>query len=99
MNINTITHVNNVWTIEGGKHGDYLVDQFVNYFLNNFKISKNSKHGKDSEELLKHLRKNQNTYIATGHIYVFINCLIETPMFDAQTKTKLTRKSENFGIK
>lgn len=32
-----------------------------------------------------------------GHLWVFINCLIENPTFDSQTKENMTLKPKSFG--
>ena len=34
-----------------------------------------------------------------GHLWVFINCLIENPTFDSQTKENMTLKARSFGSK
>ena len=32
-----------------------------------------------------------------GHLWVFINCLVENPAFDSQTKENMTLKAKSFG--
>ncbi len=32
-----------------------------------------------------------------GHLWVFVNCLIENPTFDSQTKENMTLKAKAFG--
>ena len=32
-----------------------------------------------------------------SHLWIFVNCLVENPAFDSQTKETLTTKSKNFG--
>lgn len=34
-----------------------------------------------------------------NHLWVFINCLIENPSFDSQTKENMTLKEKSFGSK
>ena len=34
-----------------------------------------------------------------NHLWVFINCLIENPAFDSQTKENMTLKEKSFGSK
>ena len=34
-----------------------------------------------------------------GHLWIFVNCLIENPAFDSQTKETLTLKPSLFGSK
>ena len=32
-----------------------------------------------------------------GHLWVFVNCLVENPTFDSQTKENMTLKAKSFG--
>lgn len=34
-----------------------------------------------------------------NHMWVFVNCLIENPTFDSQTKETMTLQSKSFGSK
>lgn len=34
-----------------------------------------------------------------NHVWVFVNCLIENPTFDSQTKENMTLQAKNFGSK
>ena len=34
-----------------------------------------------------------------SHLWVFVNCLIENPTFDSQTKENMTLKAKSFGSK
>ena len=34
-----------------------------------------------------------------GHLWVFVNCLVENPTFDSQTKENMTLKARSFGSK
>ncbi len=33
------------------------------------------------------------------HVWVFVNCLIENPTFDSQTKENMTKQAKGFGSK
>lgn len=69
---------------QGGTHVNYVVDQVVSKLLETAK--KKNKGGMDLKSL--HIK---------GHLWVFINCLIENPSFDSQTKENMTLKSRSFG--
>ncbi len=32
-----------------------------------------------------------------GHLWIFVNCLVENPTFDSQTKENMTLKAKSFG--
>ena len=34
-----------------------------------------------------------------NHLWVFVNCLIENPTFDSQTKENMTLRAKDFGSK
>ena len=34
-----------------------------------------------------------------NHLWVFVNCLIENPTFDSQTKENMTKQAKSFGSK
>ena len=34
-----------------------------------------------------------------NHLWLFVNCLIENPTFDSQTKENMTLQQKNFGSK
>ncbi len=80
-----VSFVNGICTSKGGTHVNYILDQVTE------RIS----------ELVK--KKNKDIKINTNqikqNIWVFINCLIENPSFNSQTKETLTTKIENFGSK
>ena len=49
-------------------------------------------------------KKNKNSQQVTpfqikNHMWVFVNCLIENPTFDSQTKENMTLQAKNFGSK
>lgn len=69
---------------QGGTHVNYVVDQVVSKLLESAK--KKNKGGMDLKPF--HIK---------GHLWVFINCLIENPTFDSQTKENMTLKVKSFG--
>ena len=76
--------VNSIATIRGGTHVNHVADQVV-------------------KELVAHVKKKQKTTLkpfqVKNHLWVFVNCLIENPAFDSQTKCTLTSKPSTFGSK
>jgi len=78
-----VSHVNNIWTIKGGQHCNYVADQLVNKIVQ-FCQRKNKK------ITIKPIH-------AKNHIFLFVNCLIENPAFTSQTKEYLSLKQSKFG--
>ena len=62
----------------------YIVDQVVAKLLEAAK--KKNKGGMDLKPM--HVK---------SHLWVFVNCLIENPSFDSQTKENMTLKAKSFG--
>ena len=62
----------------------YVVDQLVAKLLEAAK--KRNKGGMDLKPF--HIK---------NHLWVFVNCLIENPTFDSQTKENMTLKAKSFG--
>jgi len=83
-----ISFVNSICTSKGGQHCQFIADQIAKDLTNNSKIKKAAKGGK---EIKAAQIKNQ--------LCVFVNCLIENPAFDSQTKENLTTRSKAFGSK
>jgi len=79
-----VSFANSINTIKGGTHVTHVTDQLVETIQKVVK-SKN-RGGVDIKPA--HVR---------NHIWVFINCLIENPAFDSQTKETLTTKQSKFG--
>lgn len=67
-----VSFVNGVCTSKGGTHVNYLVDQIVD------KV----------QEKIKKREKDLTIkpFQIKAHIWIFVNCLIENPTFDTQTK-------------
>ncbi|KAH9501320.1 DNA topoisomerase 2-beta [Dermatophagoides farinae] len=79
-----ISFVNSIATTRGGKHVDHVSDQIVN------KVT----------EVIK--KKNKvgiavKPFQIRNHLWVFVNCLIENPTFDSQTKETMTLQVKSFG--
>ncbi|PWA01549.1 hypothetical protein BB558_002380 [Smittium angustum] len=80
-----VSFVNSVNTVKGGTHVNYITDQITAKIIANIKKkSKNS---------------NVRPYQVKGHIWIFVNTLVENPAFDSQTKETLTLRSSSFGSK
>jgi DNA topoisomerase-2 len=78
-----VSFVNSISTCRGGTHVNVVADQLINPVMD--------KMGKVKGGLAvkpQHVR---------GYLMVFVNCLIENPAFDSQTKETLTSKKERFG--
>ena len=78
-----VSFVNAISTSKGGKHVDYVTDKIVKAILD--KIEKKEKNLTIKPQHVKQ------------HLWIFVNCLIENPVFDSQTKETLTSKKEDFG--
>ena len=78
-----VSFVNAISTSKGGKHVDYVTDKIVKAILE--KIAKKEKNLTIKPQHVKQ------------HLWIFVNCLIENPIFDSQTKETLTSKKEDFG--
>jgi len=80
-----ISFVNSIATTSGGPHVNHIADQIC-------------------ESLLKTLTKKKKGHTLKAnhirnHIFVFINCLIDNPAFNSQTKELMTTKVSTFGSK
>ncbi|KAJ1550979.1 DNA topoisomerase 2, partial [Nowakowskiella sp. JEL0078] len=81
-----VSFVNGIWTMKGGTHVSYIVDQIVG------KVLDAAKKKQKSNETVS-LRPN----IVKQNLIVFINCKIENPRFDSQTKETMTLAVSKFG--
>ena len=77
-----VSFVNGIYTSKGGKHVDYVINQIVKKITNYIKIKKNI-------DVKPASIKEQ--------LMIFINCTIENPTFDSQTKDYLNSAISNFG--
>jgi DNA topoisomerase II len=80
-----VSFVNSIATTRGGSHVNHAADQLAQLFLDH--LAK------------KHKGLKLKPFQVKGHIWVFVNCLIENPAFDSQTKETLTLKPSAFGSK
>ncbi|CAN8067785.1 unnamed protein product [Agarophyton chilense] len=83
--LSQVSFVNSIWTMKGGTHVTHVADQIVSKVAEH--ISKKNKGLKVKPFQIK------------SHLSLFINCLIENPAFDSQTKETLTTKPSKFGSK
>uniref|UniRef100_A0A8C2YC25 DNA topoisomerase 2 n=1 Tax=Coturnix japonica TaxID=93934 RepID=A0A8C2YC25_COTJA len=81
-----ISFVNSIATTKGGRHVDYVVDQVVGKLIE--VVKKKNKAG-----------VSVKPFQVKNHIWVFVNCLIENPSFDSQTKENMTLQPKSFGSK
>ncbi|KAI5191735.1 DNA topoisomerase II [Nematocida sp. AWRm77] len=78
-----VSFVNRISTPRGGTHVGLVTDQIVAAVVEQAKK-------KEKGLIIKPLQVKAN-------IFLFLNCLIENPAFDSQTKETLTLKSTSFG--
>jgi len=77
-----VSFVNSICTTKGGQHANLVADKVV------AKLAAVIKRKNKGEEVKGHLIKQ--------HLSVYVNCLIENPTFDSQTKEQLTTRSSAF---
>lgn len=80
-----VSFVNSISTSKGGTHVNYIADQIASKLIDS--IQKKNK----AAPVKPFQIKNQ--------MWLFINCLIENPSFDSQTKENMTLKVSAFGSK
>ncbi|TPX65567.1 hypothetical protein SpCBS45565_g05063 [Spizellomyces sp. 'palustris'] len=78
-----VSFVNSICTSKGGTHVNAVADQIAQ------KLNEIIKKKNKGLPLKPHQIKS--------HMWLFINCLIENPSFDSQTKENMTLKSTKFG--
>ncbi len=81
-----VSFVNSINTYKGGTHVDHVANQIVNALVEAVK-----KKSKDMASIKPFQVKN--------HLSLFINCLVENPTFDSQTKENMTLRASAFGSK
>jgi DNA topoisomerase-2 len=79
-----ISFVNGISTMKGGGHVNYIADQVATSLA--AAVKKKNKGGVE-------VKANQ----IKNHLCVFVNCLVENPAFDSQTKEFLTTRPKAFG--
>jgi DNA topoisomerase II len=80
-----VSFVNSICTTKGGTHVNYITDQIVERIQE--KLAKKDKN------------LNVKPFQIKGHLWIFVNALVENPAFDSQTKETLTLKQSLFGSK
>ena len=77
-----VSFVNGIYTSKGGKHVEYIVNQIV-------------------KKLTTYIKEKKQIDVKPASIkeqlMIFVNCTIENPAFDSQTKDYLTNAVSNFG--
>lgn len=81
-----VSFVNSICTSKGGTHVTYVADQVVGSLLE--AVKKKDKKGVPLKP-----------FQAKNHLWVFVNCLVENPSFDSQTKENMTLRTSAFGSK
>ena len=81
-----VSFVNSIATTSGGTHVNFVADQIVTKLMDI--VKKKNKGG---------VKLNNNQI--RNHIFLFVNCQIENPAFNSQTKEQLTTKHSQFGSK
>lgn len=79
-----VSFVNGIYTSKGGKHVDYLLNQII-------------------KKLIAYIEKKKKIKVKPATIkeqlMLFVNCIIENPAFDSQTKDYMATPSSKFGSK
>lgn len=86
MGYQQVSFVNSIATTKGGRHVDYIVDQIIKHMVE--QINKKNKKGAQVKP-----------FQIKNHMWIFVNCLIENPTFDSQTKENMTLQQKSFGSK
>ena len=82
---NQVSFVNSIATTKGGTHVEHVAQQIVAKLVD--EVKKKNK----AAPLKSHQIKQ--------HLWIFVNCLIENPAFDSQTKENMTLRPSAFGSK
>lgn len=80
-----ISFVNGIWTLKGGRHLDYILNQVVDRVKGVL-----SRHPRTKNKLFKPSQIKDN-------LWLFVVSVIENPSFTSQTKEELTTKVSQFG--
>lgn len=81
-----MSFVNSIATTKGGRHVDHVTEIIVKQLIETLK-----KKNKAGVTIKPFQIKN--------HLWIFINCLVNNPTFDSQTKENMTLQAKNFGSK
>ncbi|KAI1437968.1 DNA topoisomerase [Xylaria sp. CBS 124048] len=80
-----VSFVNSIATTSGGPHVNYIADQICDSLLKTL-----TKKKKGHTLKANHIR---------NHIFIFVNCYIDNPAFNSQTKELMTTRLSAFGSK
>ena len=80
-----ISFVNSICTSKGGQHVNYIADQVAKKIA--AAVNKKNKGG----VLIKESQMK-------NHLCIFVNCLVENPAFDSQTKENMVRIKHNLRL-
>ncbi|XP_057524513.1 DNA topoisomerase 2 isoform X1 [Amaranthus tricolor] len=78
-----VSFVNNINTIKGGTHVDYITAQITKCVIEAAKK--------------KNKKVNLKPHVVKNYLWIFVNALIDNPAFDSQTKETLTTRVNSFG--
>ncbi|TPX68586.1 hypothetical protein SpCBS45565_g03046 [Spizellomyces sp. 'palustris'] len=81
-----VSFVNSICTMKGGTHVNHVADQLVANLIE--AVKKKDKKGVPLKP-----------FQAKNHLWLFVNCYIENPAFDSQTKENMTLRQSSFGSK
>lgn len=79
-----VSFVNSICTTRGGTHVDSILNKICESLA------------EEAQKRVKKKLKIKNSFIKNS-IFIILNCLIENPAFDSQTKETLITKPSNFG--
>jgi DNA topoisomerase-2 len=77
-----VSFVNGIFTSKGGRHVDYIINQIVKKMV---------------AYILKKKKIDVKPSIIKEQINIYLNCVIENPSFDSQTKDYLNTPQSKFG--
>jgi DNA topoisomerase II len=77
-----VSFVNGICTSKGGKHVDYVVNQITKKMI---------------QYILQKKKVTVKPAVIKEQLFVFVNCVIENPSFDSQTKDYLNTSVTKFG--
>lgn len=78
-----VSFVNGVFTMKGGSHVDYIVNQITTRILDILER--------------KYKKLNFKKAFIKNHLFVYVDCMIENPAFSSQIKESLTTRCKDFG--
>ena len=81
-----VSYVNSICTTKGGSHVAAVVDKISEFVAD--KVNRKGKSDKSADV---------KPFQVKNHLAVYVNCLVENPAFDSQTKDTLTTRAKDFG--